>query len=194
MDHLARTIALEEAPLANGAKAVSLAPGVIDTEMQAQLRSADPAAFPERARFVGLKTEGQLDSAATAAAKVLKILDRRLRKQRRHRRARSLTGRHVDHLITEIHRAGYAVLTLNRPQAMNALSRGLMRALADAVDALERPRGRRSGDRSAARSRARAEPPRRLSRRAAAQPSQAARSAFNCVRSASRVYIMWPAS
>jgi len=76
MDHLARAIALEEAPLANGAKAVSLAPGVIDTEMQVQLRSADPAAFPERARFIGLKTEGQLDSAATAAAKVLKILDR----------------------------------------------------------------------------------------------------------------------
>lgn len=32
--------------------------------------------------------------------------------------------------------AGYAVLTLNRPQAMNALSRALMTALADAVDAL----------------------------------------------------------
>jgi len=43
----------------------------------------------------------------------------------------------VNDLITEVHPAGYAVLTLNRPQAMNALSRGLMRALADAVDALE---------------------------------------------------------
>lgn len=40
-------------------------------------------------------------------------------------------------LLTEIDPAGYAVLTLNRPQAMNSLSRGLMAALADAVDALE---------------------------------------------------------
>ena len=39
-------------------------------------------------------------------------------------------------LLTEIHPAGYAVLTLNRPQAMNALSKGLMTALADAIDAL----------------------------------------------------------
>ena len=39
-------------------------------------------------------------------------------------------------LLTEIHPAGYAVLTLNRPQAMNALSKALMTALAAAVDAL----------------------------------------------------------
>jgi enoyl-CoA hydratase len=39
-------------------------------------------------------------------------------------------------LLTSIDPAGYAVLTLNRPQAMNALSRGLMTALADTVDAL----------------------------------------------------------
>ena len=39
-------------------------------------------------------------------------------------------------LLTEIDPAGYAVLTLNRPQAMNALSRGLMAALATQIDAL----------------------------------------------------------
>jgi len=37
-------------------------------------------------------------------------------------------------VLTELHPSGYAVLTLNRPQAMNALSKGLMTALADAVD------------------------------------------------------------
>lgn len=41
-----------------------------------------------------------------------------------------------DLLLTEIHPDGYALLTLNRPQAMNALSKALMTALADAVDAL----------------------------------------------------------
>jgi NAD(P)-dependent dehydrogenase (short-subunit alcohol dehydrogenase family) len=76
MDHLARAIALEEAPVPNGARVVSLAPGVIDTDMQVQLRQADPARFPERERFMGLKTAGQLDSPAEAAAKVLRTLDR----------------------------------------------------------------------------------------------------------------------
>ena len=42
----------------------------------------------------------------------------------------------TDLLLTEIHPAGYAVLTLNRPQAMNALSQALMAALALAVDTL----------------------------------------------------------
>lgn len=40
-------------------------------------------------------------------------------------------------VLTEIDPAGYAVVTLNRPQAMNALSRGLMAALAETVDSLE---------------------------------------------------------
>ncbi len=37
----------------------------------------------------------------------------------------------------EKHESGYAVLTLNRPEAMNALSTALRRELAEAVDALE---------------------------------------------------------
>ena len=41
----------------------------------------------------------------------------------------------TDLVLTEIDPAGYAVLTLNRPQAMNALSKALMTAIADAVDA-----------------------------------------------------------
>jgi benzil reductase ((S)-benzoin forming) len=76
MDHLARAIALEQAALPNPAAVVSLAPGVIDTDMQVQLRSADPARFPEQARFAALKTGGLLDSPAEAAAKVLAYLAR----------------------------------------------------------------------------------------------------------------------
>jgi enoyl-CoA hydratase len=40
-------------------------------------------------------------------------------------------------VLTEIDPAGYALLTLNRPAALNALSRALMAQLADAIDALE---------------------------------------------------------
>lgn len=76
MDHLARALALEQAALTNGAHVVSLAPGIIDTDMQVQLRGADPAAFPERERFAQFKSQGQLDSPDTAAAKVLAYLDR----------------------------------------------------------------------------------------------------------------------
>ena len=76
LDHLGRAVALEEAARPNGARIVSLAPGVIDTDMQLQLRSADPQAFGERVRFASLKAEGRLDSAEAAAAKVLAWLDR----------------------------------------------------------------------------------------------------------------------
>jgi NAD(P)-dependent dehydrogenase (short-subunit alcohol dehydrogenase family) len=76
LDNLARALALEEAGTPDGARVVSLAPGIIDTDMQVQLRAADPALFPEHDRFVGFKTGGQLDSPAQAAAKVLKFMDR----------------------------------------------------------------------------------------------------------------------
>ena len=76
LDHLARAVALEEAARPDGVRIVSLAPGVIDTDMQFQLRTADPASFPERERFLGLKAGGQLDSPSQAAAKLLTCLDR----------------------------------------------------------------------------------------------------------------------
>lgn len=76
LDHLSRAVALEEAARPNGAKIVALAPGVIDTDMQVQLRNADPAAFAERARFSALQAEGRLDSPEAAASKALAWLAR----------------------------------------------------------------------------------------------------------------------
>jgi NAD(P)-dependent dehydrogenase (short-subunit alcohol dehydrogenase family) len=76
LDHFARVTALDEARKANGARIVSLAPGVIDTDMQEQLRASDPAGFPEHEHFVELHTTGQLLSPAQAAAKVLSFLAR----------------------------------------------------------------------------------------------------------------------
>jgi NAD(P)-dependent dehydrogenase (short-subunit alcohol dehydrogenase family) len=76
MDHFSRAVALEEAGAPHGARIVSLAPGVIDTDMQAELRAGDPSKFPDRARFERFQSEGMLDSPATAAAKVLAYLDR----------------------------------------------------------------------------------------------------------------------
>lgn len=75
MDHFSRAVALEEAG-EGGARIVSLAPGVIDTDMQIALRGADAALFPDRARFEKLKNDGLLDSPEAAASKVLAWLDR----------------------------------------------------------------------------------------------------------------------
>jgi NAD(P)-dependent dehydrogenase (short-subunit alcohol dehydrogenase family) len=74
MDNLARAVALEEGAAPNGARVVSLAPGVIDTDMQVQLRSASAERFPERERFVHMQTAGLLMSPALAASKVLRVL------------------------------------------------------------------------------------------------------------------------
>jgi benzil reductase ((S)-benzoin forming) len=72
LDHLSRALALE----APDVGIVSLAPGVIDTDMQRQLRGADPARFPEQARFQGLKDGGQLQTAESTAAAIVRFLMR----------------------------------------------------------------------------------------------------------------------
>jgi NAD(P)-dependent dehydrogenase (short-subunit alcohol dehydrogenase family) len=69
-------VALDEAIKPHGAKVCSLAPGVIDTDMQVQLRGASPEAFPDQQNFANLKSGGQLTSPADAAARVLAWLDR----------------------------------------------------------------------------------------------------------------------
>lgn len=76
MDHFTRCVALEEAGRPNGAKVCSLAPGVVDTDMQVQLRGADPRRFPDIGSFQGLKDKGVLSSPAEAAARVLAYLKR----------------------------------------------------------------------------------------------------------------------
>ena len=76
MDHFTRCMALDEALQANGAKVCSLAPGVIDTDMQVQMRGAAGEAFPDQSKFLQLKAQGQLSSPAQAAALVLGYLAR----------------------------------------------------------------------------------------------------------------------
>lgn len=71
MDHLSRALALEQAALPNPARVVSMAPGVIDTDMQVELRAMDPARFPDHARFLQLKAEGLLLSPQACAQQLL---------------------------------------------------------------------------------------------------------------------------
>ncbi|WP_210547509.1 SDR family NAD(P)-dependent oxidoreductase [Rhodoferax sp. PAMC 29310] len=76
MDHFTRCLALDEALQANGAKVCSLAPGVIDTDMQVQLRSAIASDFPDQENFSQLKSGGLLTSPSDAATRVLAYLFR----------------------------------------------------------------------------------------------------------------------
>jgi len=67
---------MEEALQTHGAKVCSLAPGVIATDMQVQLRSADPQAFPDIGNFQALHERGMLSSPLDAAARILAYLER----------------------------------------------------------------------------------------------------------------------
>lgn len=76
LDHFTRCCALEEVQYPQGARLVSLAPGVVDTDMQGHLRTADPGAFPDLQRFLDLKDRGLLSSPDEAASQVLGWLHR----------------------------------------------------------------------------------------------------------------------
>lgn len=68
LDHHARTVALD----ANRALRIcSIAPGVVDTEMQAAIRSASVERFPSRERFEQLKTSGALATPDATADKLV---------------------------------------------------------------------------------------------------------------------------
>lgn len=76
LDHFTRCLALEEAAHPHGARVCSLAPGVVDTGMQLELRSADAARFPDQGRFQSLHETQQLTSAHETAVQVLAWLRR----------------------------------------------------------------------------------------------------------------------
>jgi len=71
---MASRVVLEEARWRGEAvEVVSLAPGVIDTGMQATVRDASPEAFPDVERFVAMKAEGKLRTPEAVAADILRL-------------------------------------------------------------------------------------------------------------------------
>ena len=52
----------------------SLAPGIVDTDMQADIRKADPIEFPALDRFTMYKSEGHLSTAEEIAKKIFFLL------------------------------------------------------------------------------------------------------------------------
>jgi benzil reductase ((S)-benzoin forming) len=71
LDQHASVIALDQSP---GLKICSVAPGVVDTDMQTEVRAIPPEQFPMRERFIKMKNEGTLTPPSVAAEKLLDYL------------------------------------------------------------------------------------------------------------------------
>ncbi|WP_426105682.1 SDR family oxidoreductase [Massilia sp. TSP1-1-2] len=71
LDHHARCAALDEVP---GLRVCSLAPGVIDTAMQAEIRATPVEHFPNRQRFIDLERSGQLSTPQACATRLVDYL------------------------------------------------------------------------------------------------------------------------
>ena len=73
IDMMTRTIAEEQSDLPNGVKCVSMYPGVVDTNMQTQIRSTKETDFKNKQRFVELKENNQLYTPTFVAESIYKI-------------------------------------------------------------------------------------------------------------------------
>lgn len=74
LDMYSRVVKAEQG--ADGVRIVSLAPGVVDTDMQASIRASDPQSFPALERFKALHENGQLASVSNVAQRILQYLNR----------------------------------------------------------------------------------------------------------------------
>ena len=71
VDQLTRVIALEEA--GNGLEAFSVAPGLVDTDMQAAIRATSESDFPEGPRFRLAAEENRFNAPAWVAEQILHL-------------------------------------------------------------------------------------------------------------------------
>jgi len=67
LDMITRTVGLEQADVAYAVKLLSLAPGIVDTAMQTQIRHTDKSLFAEKDTFTKLHDEGKLSSPESVA-------------------------------------------------------------------------------------------------------------------------------
>ena len=63
---------------AGGCRVIAVAPGVVDTDMQSEIRATDESMFPSVARFRTLHETGALSTPDSAAAGIWSLLARDL--------------------------------------------------------------------------------------------------------------------
>lgn len=76
-DQWVRDAGAEQA-IRGGVTVLSVAPGTVDTGMQAELRATSPEDFPQRQKFVDLHAGGRLTPAGEVARSIWQLLDRDL--------------------------------------------------------------------------------------------------------------------
>ncbi|TGE10359.1 SDR family NAD(P)-dependent oxidoreductase [Hymenobacter fodinae] len=81
LDALSRTAQKEQDIRGTGIRIRSLSPGILDTPMQAHIRTADQHSFSEAAKFAGFFEEGKLAKPEEVASKILDWLQRPTEKQ-----------------------------------------------------------------------------------------------------------------
>jgi benzil reductase ((S)-benzoin forming) len=74
LDMFTRCAGMEQEDEADGVRILSVAPGVVDTQMQHEIRVASPDRFRQRERFVRLKETGGLASPDEVAGRLLQVL------------------------------------------------------------------------------------------------------------------------
>lgn len=75
VDMFSRVVADESAIDNSGFKVLSLAPGIIDTQMQTQIRKSSKEGFSNLDRFIEYKENGDLASAEQTAAKIIRFIN-----------------------------------------------------------------------------------------------------------------------
>jgi benzil reductase ((S)-benzoin forming) len=73
LEMASRVIALDAKARHKPVEIASLAPGVVDTGMQAEVRAAPREDFPDLERFLALQAEGKLRSAEAVARDILRL-------------------------------------------------------------------------------------------------------------------------
>jgi benzil reductase ((S)-benzoin forming) len=74
LNALSETAQKEQELRGSGVRVWALAPGVVDTDMQAHIRTAEAEHFSEAEKFAEYKAEGQLQDATTVANKIVNWL------------------------------------------------------------------------------------------------------------------------
>ncbi|WP_316786957.1 SDR family NAD(P)-dependent oxidoreductase [Pedobacter frigiditerrae] len=73
IDMMTKTVAIEQDSVENGVEIIAIYPGVVDTEMQAQIRQSDKDSFANIDRFLELKATNSLANATTVGRQIFAI-------------------------------------------------------------------------------------------------------------------------
>ncbi|MEO8235161.1 MAG: SDR family NAD(P)-dependent oxidoreductase [Flavobacterium sp.] len=73
IDMMTKAVAVEQKTIPNGTKIIAIYPGVVDTNMQEQIRKSSPESFIDRQRFVDLKESNSLVNIETVGQEIFEM-------------------------------------------------------------------------------------------------------------------------